>query len=98
LGFDCFGREVTVCWQNLPKSDIVGYFFEIKSESGLSIRRDIGRVDRLTLDVSENKQYIFFIIPYDKNKKEGKPSNIIKYKYEPTIEVPNLPTPTIRIK
>lgn len=90
--------EITIVWTHAKNSDTVGYFFESRFQSGLSSRIDIGMATQHRVLVDDDKEYVFFLIPYDRNKYEGKPSNIIKYKFSPRVEEPKMLTPEIRIQ
>lgn len=90
--------EITITWENPKNSDIVGYFFESVFQSGLTRRDDIGLSNKYKVQVDDNKDYTFFIIPYDRNKIEGKKSNIIRYRLSPKVEPVKMPTPEIKIQ
>ena len=90
--------EITIVWTHAKNSDTVGYFFESRFQSGLSSRIDIGMSTQYKVSVDDDKEYVFFLIPYDRNKYEGKPSNIIKYKFSPKVEEPKILAPEIRIQ
>lgn len=90
--------EITITWTNPKNSDTVGYFFESIYPSGLSSRIDIGMSSQYKVSVDNDKEYVFFLIPYDRNKNEGKPSNIIKYKFSLKVEEPKIIAPEIRIQ
>ena len=90
--------EITIVWTHAKNSDTVGYFFESRFQSGLSSRIDIGMATQYRVSVDDDKEYVFFLIPYDRNKYEGKPSNIIKYKFSPKVDEPKILAPEIRIQ
>ena len=90
--------EITIVWTHAKNSDTVGYFFESRFQSGLSSRIEIGMATQYRVSVDNDKEYIIFAITYDTNKYEGKPSNIIKYKFSPKVEEPKILAPEIRIQ
>lgn len=91
-------KYVTIEWL-IPtkKNDIRGYFFSLESESGVKSKSDIGFCCSHTFSVIPGKKYRISITPYDGQKNEGSPSNVIEYCHTNSPVVVSLPKPTISI-
>ena len=90
--------SATIVWDIPKKSDVAGYFLHYHTESGVAYREDIGLRDYYKLDTAPNKKYIIWVVQYDKNKREGQPSEKIEYKEIKADKEARLPKPHIRIR
>ena len=89
---------IKIKWELPDKSDVVGYYFVMESEHGVTVKTDIGFRKEYSVDILEDRYYIFRVIPYNARKIEGLASNVIKYKTKKFEKVLVLPTPSIRLE
>lgn len=98
FAFSALAEDLTIKWDAPPKkSDIVGYYFILESASGLSLKTDIGLSTSHKFSVLEDRWYQIKIVPYSRNKTEGEPSNVIKYKTNQKLVKLNLTKPNISL-
>ena len=98
FSFYCNAADVLLTWTVEKTNNIAGYYLFFESDSGLSSLIDVENVNYHKLSISENKYYYFIITPYDANRREGKPSEMLIFKYTNSLERPKLSVPKLRIK
>lgn len=92
-------EDLTIKWAAPPKkSDIVGYYFLLESQSGVTVKNDIGFRTKYTFSILDDRWYQIKIVPYSINKVEGEPSNVLKYKANQKPVKIELPAPSISIE
>lgn len=107
--FTSFSESFTLSWKVEEDSNIDSYTVTHGSDAGVSVSRNVGKVNEYTIDnLSSGRTYYFVVRCYDKSRRFSSESNVIIYtvpqkhhkpkRVSPIIEETpiSLPTPKLQ--